>query len=1195
MTMGRFAFSTNCLRRHAKGGLTVKSLDRFESDVPIVLQRLPPPPPSSSAAVMPQEGTYKTFRRSAYAVLRNRNTSPGVCAKNLLSPKEILSTPNRNRCCCAALLYRVTEQEPENSSFAVSCSEEDRERDDFVFALKLADVEQPLRELVGEAKYEALVGPALAQAQQVGLCECLSQLEEAEGEGKSEGFWVARLLLTPEEDNRVKWLREDGELSSTAFARVPSFRSMYVAYHAGEKHRLELRQFESIEARMVENGVDWGMCDAAAVYSFAMYNRELRPYLCHVLRDVLVEYGKDLSKNEAEKVTKVNLRHVLGAILLLQCLKQLKREADEVGGHVVTPPTYLFIAAEKLFSLATALPKTGDLAHVLSVLAGICRQSILSLAATYIVPTDSPELTDFTLWLLKEVPNSSVCHDHFRRVVQHSQADAITLLEKGGLLSARFTDLRVVMTIILPLLDSSGHEEFFFLVIREVLMGMEERLRRGAHSFSKEELGFVAALGARLFETQQQKNIPLHHGTGSCESTARGQPEELQVMDGSPWALVTFSYRSLKEILRALVRDHRRLKRQVQAQMRNIVEAVTSDAPSDDNRGYSPRERDKAAPASASPPTASSSAEEGRHAAAAAATAAAVDRGNLNSGCGGGTMRPLRLSTPAPIRERFLAFVEELIKALVDDTGANQQSCKVVSDELFAFVEQHVPLPNIHDEYRRKMFLLVNVFTEGNSGREEKNAGNDSDGEAGETGDEIPAELRLLVTSLPLTLSPWASVMILREVLSESAGNNPRYTYVLNAAIDLQLPISTTRSRIATTLNMWRFLSSQADKLTFKEQVRMKQRCFFNLPLSYILSSYWSLLTWLSLLAIVGLNVVGMDFESQYVATRLFKEFAPPDEVLPPVTEAWNKEGAEELASMYFVDSGPGGNGIHHQKRRRSSSALLFSSASYIFLGEDDQRRPMTIVSISSGGTQSAVERATEELACASAVLREMSVQLPFPFFLQMEKELPVELIISRVAERIRRVSFNNAWFVSRVIFRTFPLGRYHTEYTLVSHTCAQANLTRRRMTFLLYVNQGVALSPQLLFRLRESVLAQKGNLVVVTHEDSLKKGGATPEFISELTDDGSVRCIPYNRQWATFAVHGAPPPRRIEKYFAELSSWWREMVSKCAADVFLLLRMLNRHVAQNGVREWRPTLSVEHAVFPYALEGGEEEGRAQD
>ncbi|PWU99019.1 hypothetical protein C4B63_10g433 [Trypanosoma cruzi] len=223
MTMGRLAFSTSCLRRHATGGLTVKSLDRFESDVPIVLQRLPPPPPSSSAAEMPQGGTYKTFRRSAYAVLRNRNTSPGVCAKNLLSPKEFLSTPNRNRCCCAALLYRVTEQEPENSSSAVSRSEEDRERDDFVFALKLADVEQPLRELVGEAKYEALVGPALAQAQQVGLCECLRQLEEAEGVGKREGFWVARLLLTPEEDNRVKWLREDGELSSAAFARFLRF------------------------------------------------------------------------------------------------------------------------------------------------------------------------------------------------------------------------------------------------------------------------------------------------------------------------------------------------------------------------------------------------------------------------------------------------------------------------------------------------------------------------------------------------------------------------------------------------------------------------------------------------------------------------------------------------------------------------------------------------------------------------------------------------------------------------------------------------------------------------------------------------------------------------------------------------------------------------------------------------------------
>ncbi|RNF08131.1 putative dolicholphosphate-mannose synthase [Trypanosoma rangeli] len=1162
--MARLPFSTSYLRRHAHLGLTVKSLNCFESDIAIGPQPSLSSPPAPSE--LPQRGVYTNLRRSAYSVLRNRNTPPGVCAQNLPSPKESLPASKRNRCCCAALLYRATEQklQPESPSLAFVRSEGDRERDDFVFALKLAAVEQPLRRLLGEAKYEALVGPALTEAQQVGLCECLSQLDGAEGEGVDKGSWVARLLLTPEEDNRVKWLHEDGDLSPVAFSRLPSFRTMYVAYHAREVHRLDMQQFEAIEARMKENGTDWSMSDAAVVYSFAMNSNELRPFFCHVVRDVLLASERDASNAMVERTPSANLRHVLGAILLLQCLRLLQHEAEKVAGHMANPPTYLFTATTRLFELATALPKTDEVTRFVDVLADSCRASVLLLAATYNVPGDSPQLPGFTLWLLKEAPSCSTCHHHFRRIVQHSQADAISLLEKSGLLSAKSTDLRVVMTLLLPLLDSSGNEEFFILVIREVLMGLEERLRRDAHSFSKDDLGFVAALGARLFDTQQRENLRPHRGTGTFDTAAREQLEELQVMDGSPWALVTFSYSRLKEILRALVRDQRRLKRQVQVQVRNIVEAVTADAHSDETRDHSPfsREGSAAAEPNVFPPTTSSAGvaeEEGR-----CAATATTDGDNGSSGRGGGGVGSapsfLRLSTPASIRGRFVAFVEELIKALVDETGANQQGSRVVSDELFAFVEQHVPLPNIHDEYRRKLFLLVNVFTEGGPPGEAK-----ANGDPADDPDEIPAELRLLVTSLPLTLSPWASVMVLREVLSESAGNNPRYTYVLNAAIDLQLPISATRSRIATALNMWRFLTSQADKLTFNEQVRMKQRCFLNLPLSYILSSYWSLLTWLALLAIIGLNVVGMDFESQYVATRLFQEFAPPDEVLPPVTEAWNKEGAEELVSTYFEDAGPGVNNVPHQQQRRSSSELFLSSASYIFLGEDDQRRPMTVVPIGSSAGQGAVQRATEELACASAVLQEFSRRLPFPFFLQLEKELPLELIVSRVAERIRRVSFNNAWFVSRVIFRTFPLGRYHTEYTLVSHTCAQANLTRRRMTFLLYINQGVTLPPQLLFRLRESVLAQKGNLVVVAHEDSLRKGGATPAVISELTASGLVRCIPYNKRWATLAVRGEPRPRAVERCGAQALSLCRDVVSKCIAESLVALQVTKEYLARSG------------------------------
>ncbi|ORC90137.1 putative dolicholphosphate-mannose synthase [Trypanosoma theileri] len=1192
--MVRRTFYQNRIWRQRSSSLIVKSLNRFENDLPVVFGS------SSSSSPESHAGTYKTTTRSAYSVLRSRNTPPDVCAQNLISSSDASVPISMMRCCCTALIYRSSEQ------LMPFSAEKDRERDDFVFSLKLASVEQPLRDLVGEERYVALVGSALSQAQQVGLCQELPQLDE--------GSWVARLLLTPEEDNRVKWLREDGVLSSTTFARVPSFKAMYVAYHVSGELPLDVRQFENIEERMRENKVEWDMCDAAVACTFAMKSENFRPYFCHIVQNKLLRDGNEESANtEISKEPEVGFRHVLGAILLLQCFRELHSEAQEAGGHLINPPTYLFAVATQLFSLVASLPPT-DLSYILEILSKSCRTSALSLANICIVPSESPLLPTFTLWLLKEAPYTVTCHHHFRRMILRSQTEALSLLEKSSLLSNKSIDLQVVDTVLLPLLDGCGHEEFFYRVIREVLTGMEERLRRDPQSFTQNDIRYIALLGARLFDMQPQDRLHTHnhhHASGSAfDATAREQMEELRVMDGSPWALVALSYNYLKEIVMTIVRDHRQLRKQVEAQMRNIVEAVTADTPSSntgnlqstttttgtvgvksscgDEKGGSTHYSQNFSPDAEThmnSPSAVASTRESN------SNTCNNDNSNKNSDNSSKNKinsmgnscemdsTPLRSPAPPSLRQRFVAFVEELVKALVDETGANRQNCFVVSNELFAFVNQHVPVPNIHDEYRRKIFLLVNVAPDkssvksNNNGNTTNSMSHIDSNNTKETEDEIPAELRLLVTSLPLTLSPWASVMILREVLSESAGNNPRYTYVLNAAIDLQLPISTTRSRIATTLNMWRFLSSQAEKLTVSERLNMKQRCVLNLPLSYIMSSYWSLLTWMALLTIVGLNVVGLDFESQYVATRLFQEFAPSDDVLPPVKDEWNIEGAKEVVSIYLEDpdlSIIDGEPHHHnmkKKHSRTSSEVLLSSASYIFLGTDDQRRPMTLIQISSEASLTPVERVAEESLCASAVLRELSRELPFPFYLPIEQPLSVELIVSRVAERIRRISFNNAWFVSRMIFRTFPLGRYHTEYGLVSHTCTQANLIRRRMTFLLYVHQSVPLTPQLLSRLHESVLAQHGNLVIVAHEDSLVRGGTTAEAVQSLTKDGVFRNIPYNKRWAKTgeirsqddSTLGPRWPKTIERLYGEALGLWGGCTREIVAGTHALTRKLKR------------------------------------
>ncbi|CAD2213364.1 hypothetical protein, conserved [Angomonas deanei] len=524
----------------------------------------------------------------------------------------------------------------------------------------------------------------------------------------------------------------------------------------------------------------------------------------------------------------------------------------------------------------------------------------------------------------------------------------------------------------------------------------------------------------------------------------------------------------------------------------------------------------------------------------AVTTTDASDGKKEQTGAPSSTAAESHLLVPASIRQRFLVFIEQLVKDSIDENRAVSERPIMISSELFNFVNKSVPVPNIQDEYRRKIFLLVNVAEDPETARRRKAEQleillNSSRGrqrgeekeekkevEATGGAEDIPAELRFLVSSLPLTLSPWASVMILREVIAESAGNNPRYTYVLNAAIDLQLPISTTRSRIATTVNMWRFLSTQTQKLSLKESLLLKQRCLLNLPLAYILSSYWSLLAWTSLACLTLLNVFGIDYESQLVANTLFQKFAPFEEIdtFDVAEDAnrggdqpWQKEAAADLASNYLEQ-----DELSHQKNRRSASNIVLSSASYLFLGYDDQRRPMTIVTIQSNPKDH--RSGEEEYSAAAAILRELSLHVPFPFFLDIERPLSHNLLVARIAERIRRVSFNNTWFVARLIIRTFPLGREYTERTLVSHTCAQANLTRRRVTFLFYIHPGVPVTPAFLRNIHSSFLCDDANVVLVVHEESLLRGNVTPGNLDSIlrqkgtnTAEDRCRVIPFSKE----------------------------------------------------------------------------------
>lgn len=578
-----------------------------------------------------------------------------------------------------------------------------------------------------------------------------------------------------------------------------------------------------------------------------------------------------------------------------------------------------------------------------------------------------------------------------------------------------------------------------------------------------------------------------------------------------------------------------------------------------------------------------------------------------------------------------------------------QAERRVHSPDLHEFVHRHIPVPNIQDEYRRKLFFLVNVT----DGQVDPSSGGDADarlsnvtaGEEGGEGEEavaarrastsgkrkkkeeeerwekrpprwippllwwkvwstwttvwslvflspaasrragseagtpllshataygsaeethrhptrhegpedeneppqkkkerphddpIPQELRLLVSTLPHTLSPYASVAILRDVLSKSAGGNARYTYVCRAALDLQLPISTTRSRVATAMNMWSFLRTQSAKLPYHQWLLMQKRCLINLPLSYILSSYWVVISWSGVVLLVALHFFGMDYESKVLATSCQGDFGLPEELMVQGPHLARPRGEEEVVQEGEEEDGDAasfghssfssaveGSGVEEgavvvpsppalppeavtpasptpdRLPWRPASGLLPLLSS--LLGSDRGALKATLYVLhpqcSLPGSSSSwreeeeeAEPAANEYRRAMYLVKQISAALRFPFFVDIEKLWTLELLEARVAERMRRVSSNHTWFWLRPVVRFFPLGLRKTEENLISSTCLRADRQYKRVTFIVYIHDHVPVTYAWLVQLRQhSCLSRSANVVVVAHPQSLRRGG---------------------------------------------------------------------------------------------------------
>eukprot|EP00796_Vickermania_ingenoplastis_P000844 gene844-481_t len=814
----------------------------------------------------------------------------------------------------------------------------------------------------------------------------------------------------------------------------------------------------------------------------------------------------------------VDARHLCQAISSILRLRQAESGDKEVGesedwggeesateGRPHRQPFDLLPKAHEL-----AVPPYGAVLHHLAL--RVRHQCLIFLCGLDLSwDGGKEELRALVRWLLREAPLSTACVLHFGELAAFRQGVALDELRRSGLVatdSAR--GIARISRVLLPLLLRATNPEFMTTVANDLLLHLEMRLDGPGTSFTVEELDRLAELGTALYT--------LGEGSSGSMEMSRRAPQLTFESFGSwmapPMALFRAIYSWIRNTLTHDIRSlwesqEERKMRSSKNQKEKNGKIAPKTAPHA-GREISHQDDDGESLSTATP---SEEFGDSPHSTTSRATGQGVAPASS-------LVPPPRWVVPQPIRQRFLTFLENLIQCFV----LNHRP--VSSTRLVEFVHSHVPVPNIQDEYRRKLYFLVNVTPEKDDTKPQSlksslaaAAGMNNSLYADE---EVPQELRLLVSSLPHTLSPYASVAILRDVLSKSAGSNARYTYVCKAALDLQLPVSTTRSRVATAMNMWSFLRTQSTKLPYTQLLLMQKRCLINFPLSYIWSSYWVVLSWTGVLVLILLHFFGMDYESSLLAKHCQREFGLPVEMMAVPVE----KDDTSVDSMEDWDmSAHLGMGARSVNLLLTPAFALFPSlgallgsdrgslkaALYIVDGDDflppasnnaEQQpapwwRRLLLLLCGLKFTDPCAEDQPPAFQTryqqAMYLIANMCKALRYPFFVDMEKPLPIDLLEARVAERMRRISSNHTWFWLRPVVRFFPLGIRKTEVGLIEHTCARAERHGNRVTFLIYIHDGVPVTLALLEKLRaQSWLSKSANIVVVAHQNSLDRGGVT-------------------------------------------------------------------------------------------------------
>lgn len=425
-------------------------------------------------------------------------------------------------------------------------------------------------------------------------------------------------------------------------------------------------------------------------------------------------------------------------------------------------------------------------------------------------------------------------------------------------------------------------------------------------------------------------------------------------------------------------------------------------------------------------------AEGGAHSPVDSEVAIPLHSGSSASPC------PSTLSVPPLLRQRYLNFLEQIVVTAQIVAGSAQEPSPLVCDSLAEFIAKNIDLPNLHDEYRRKMFLLVNVVSREEHHRSAaatllKNTASDHDG--------VPQELQKLTGALPLHFLPWASTNIAKDVLTASAGNNTRYVHVLRTAVDLQLPPSTARSRVAGVIALYKLIQQQREKLSPDDYFNLVKRCLLSLPLSYFLSS-WTLFTWWSFVALlVFLHLAGWSLEASYVARQRLRCFAKDLDVdTPDIVASKLKEQCEGYDDITEWLSTPSKISLEEDR------TLIVTLPPTV---KRDDRRAMSLIV--------AEHIRDHEKSGAVFVLRVQTNGFA----------VVADDVIKDAAARIRKEANTASNPLLRVLFNLFPLHRKAAEVSLID-ILMNNSATVLPLTFVLILPPETQLGESALVELRK-------------------------------------------------------------------------------------------------------------------------------